>query len=154
MMLLSTAVHAEPAAAPVETQDGDGNVVLPTVEQAIVGGGIQIAPKVATFRNWRTRESYLRWTVEIQKAGTYLLTLQYACDPAAAGTPIAIELGDAKMETTVTATSGWQDFQTIAVAKVKIASPMNLAVVIRALEAPKNGGVMDLRTVALQPTAE
>jgi arylsulfatase A-like enzyme len=63
------------------------------------------APNCSYFVDWKSREGYVTWDIEVHEAGTYDVMIEYTCPPADAGSSIEVSFGDSRLTGTVA--PGW-----------------------------------------------
>lgn len=52
--------------------------------------------------NWRSKDDYVEWDIDVLRPGRYAITLMYSCAQADIGSRIQIEIGTQRAEATVT----------------------------------------------------
>ncbi|MBL9130993.1 MAG: arylsulfatase [Verrucomicrobiaceae bacterium] len=130
-------------------------------------GGVQRssgAPNCSYFVNWKTKDDFMTWDIDVHTAGDYDVTIDYTCPEADAGSTIELSLGEAK--TTAQVTPGWyprllddqdrvprkgesymREFKTLSLGSMKIPSGRGL-LTLRALNIPASS-VAEVRRVTL-----
>jgi hypothetical protein len=63
------------------------------------------APNCSYFVDWKSRDGYLTWDIEVHEAGTYEVMIEYTCPLADAGSTIEVRFGDSQLTGTVA--PGW-----------------------------------------------
>jgi hypothetical protein len=61
------------------------------------------APNCSYFTNWTNTADRITWDVEVGKAGKYEATVYYTCPAADVGSTVELALGEARVQTKVTA---------------------------------------------------
>ncbi len=134
----------------------------------VAHGGVQRssnAPNSSYFVNWKTKDGYITWDVEVATSGTYDVTIDYTCPVPAAGATIELAFGASKLTGKVApgwdpplytnqdtlprppAESQMKEFRPLALGTVKLEKGRG-PLTLRALEIP-GGYVMDVRRVNL-----
>ncbi|MFN0075490.1 MAG: arylsulfatase [Prosthecobacter sp.] len=118
-------------------------------------GGVQRssgAPNCSYFVNWKTKDDFMTWDIDVHTAGAYEVSIEYVCPEADAGSIVELSLGAAK--TTGKVTPGWypplitgqdrasrkgesfmRDFHTLSLGTIKLAAQRGL-LTLRAVEIP------------------
>ncbi|MDZ4403655.1 arylsulfatase [Prosthecobacter sp.] len=63
------------------------------------------APNCSYFVNWKTKEDFMTWDIDVHTTGEYEVSIDYVCPEPDAGSLIELSFGDAK--TTGKVTPGW-----------------------------------------------
>ena len=123
------------------------------------------APNSSYFVNWTKPEDAAVWNVEVVTAGTYVVTLDYACPADAVGTPLEFSFEGTLLKGKITEAfdsplkpeqdtlprahgeSVMRDFRTMTLGEVRL-EPGKGELKLRAPEV-RGKGVMDLRRVTL-----
>lgn len=128
------------------------------------------APNCSYFVNWTSKEDRINWEIEVNKQGTYVVEILYACPLKDAGSTIEISFNESKLITKVlqgwdpplitdqdviprpSAESVMKDFKILEAGKVKLSKGKG-DLVLRALEIPGKE-VMQVRAINLHLIAE
>ena len=130
-------------------------------------GGVQRssgAPNCSYFVNWKTKDDFMSWDIDVHTTGEYDVTLDYVCPEADAGSTIELSLGEAK--TSAKVTPGWyprllddqdrasrkgesymREFKTLNLGTLKLNAGRGL-LTLRALDIP-GATVAEVRRVTL-----
>ncbi|NBR04919.1 MAG: N-acetylgalactosamine 6-sulfate sulfatase [Planctomycetes bacterium] len=128
------------------------------------------APNCSYFVNWTSKEDRINWEIEVNKQGTYVVEILYACPLKDAGSTIEISFNESKLIAKVL--QGWdpplitdqdviprpaaesvmKDFKALEAGKVKLSKGKG-DLVLRALEIPGKE-VMQVRAINLHLIAE
>ena len=73
--------------------------------------------------NWQHEPTYVAWHFRIETAGHYTVEIEYACDPADAGSKISVQFAGAAHDATVASTGGWKKFETLKVGDFDVSAP-------------------------------
>jgi putative membrane-bound dehydrogenase-like protein len=104
------------------------------------------------FRNigcWHGKDDHVAWTLEVPKAGTWDVWLDYSCSDAVAGNPFVIEGGKAPLGGKVAGTGGWDRYQQKKIGEVTLLAGKQ-KLVMRPAGALR-GALLDLRAIHLVP---
>jgi len=128
------------------------------------------APNCSYFVNWTSKEDRINWEIEVNKQGTYVVEILYACPLKDAGSTIEISFNESKLIAKVlqgwdpplitdqdviprpSAESVMKDFKILEAGKVKLSKGKG-DLVLRALEIPGKE-VMQVRAINLHLIAE
>ncbi len=132
---------------PVE-QKSDGKLCLPASAANGVGPKIMYMPEWAAFGWWRDTDR-AEWLVDVAKAGTYDVWLEWSIDDDQAGNPYVFQVGDQTVAGKVSKSGGWETFRNEKIGQIRLAAGQQQAVM-------KPGGrfdkaLFDLRRVCLKP---
>jgi len=122
------------------------------------------APNCSYFVNWKTKDDFMTWDVEVHTAGEYDVSIDYVCPEADAGAQIELSLGTAQTRGKVS--PGWyprllddqdrsprkgesymRDFHTLKLGSIKLSAQRG-RLTLRALEIP-GSSVAEVRRVTL-----
>uniref|UniRef100_A0A7C2JXC7 C-type cytochrome n=1 Tax=Schlesneria paludicola TaxID=360056 RepID=A0A7C2JXC7_9PLAN len=130
--------------------DAEGKLTLLPAAAEIYGSTIVLEPQHGNLGWWSSADDHAVWTVNVPKSGTYRVEIVYACDPHAAGHRLVIDGGRKPFAHRVTATAGWEDYQTAAIGEIELEAGvrrMTLRPASRPLPA-----LLDLKSVTLVPS--
>ncbi len=150
----------ENAAGAVAQPDAQGTITL-LPRDAELTGALQVETKgnEENIGYWTDAKDKATWIAAVRTSGTYAVTLNYACEPGAAGTNISVRflpknLAIATAPGTggvVEATAGWDDFRDMTLPPVSLPAG-TWTVALSAAKMP-HGAVMNLRRLRLAPDA-
>lgn len=129
-------------------QTDDGSFDLPAKLGKVLGSKAAYEEATDSIGYWTAVQDQVGWIVDVRDRGTYALTVQYACDPANAGSVVEIQVAGETKRFTVKATKGWSDFVTVDLGTVSLVTTGPAEVRVRPLTMP-NGAVMNLRSLRL-----
>lgn len=102
---------------------------------------------------WTSEHDRARWTLVLDRPGTYRVEWDYSVSPEAAGNIWQIEIGGKEvLSGTVVSTGSWETFKTVALGTVDLPAADN-QVVVRS-KGPVKGALLDLRAVRFVPAGE
>ena len=127
--------------------EADGMLILKADDADIQGGAIKLEGDHVGF--WNDVKDTVSWKCNVAMAGTYAVTMQYACADGLAGSEWEISVGDAKVAGKIDSTGGWGKFTTVDAGTIAIAKPGKTTVTVRATRKP-GAAVMNLRCVTLE----
>jgi alpha-L-fucosidase len=159
---LSTAVALTLSGPPVVSQavftiapQPTGGYVLAASDAVLNGNAIQLEGNHSlNIGYWTDAGDTAQWTVSVPtaRAGRYTVQMDYACDPASAGSSFALQTDgvDSGVTGTVQKTASWTDFQSAPLDGTLTLTPG--VHVLRILPLTKPGlAVMNLRRLLLTP---
>lgn len=100
--------------------------------------------------NWTNEGDIATWQVKVDSPGAYKLWMNWS--HAGVGSEAVVTLGDQTVETAVTDTGDWKRFVDTNVGTFHVDKPGTYTLTVK----PKkiaNGGLMDLKSISLRPTA-
>ena len=103
----------------------------------------------AIINYWQSLDDKASWDIELPAAGLYEVLLNYAHQGA--GGRFRVTVGNVSLECSVPDTGNWETFRTDRVGTLLIEAAGAQTLTITPLEI-QNGGLMDLRGVALRPS--
>jgi alpha-L-fucosidase len=156
---VSTAIALHLAAAPVVVEpefviapEANGTFRLNAADATLNGGTIQIeGGRQGNIGYWTNASDSVEWKLR-SPAGSYAVTLDYACQPGSEGSTFEILVDGAPtgIKGTIARTSSWQSYTTLTLdGALSLSSGAH---VIRVMPRSKPGNaVMNLRRVTLTP---
>lgn len=149
-----------PAAAPSDAidisgeaikQSTEGDFVLSAGDAHINGMNAQLELNgEKNIGYWQDVGTSLLWSINVQKAGTYRVEMDYSLTDPHYGSKVAITVGDQTLFALPKSTGEWTKYQRGAVGEVVLKEPGELPVSIKPVSKPW-GFVMNLRSLALIP---
>jgi alpha-L-fucosidase len=130
------------------TQDDDGSFHLAAADARIVGHTAQLEDENIGY--WNNPNDYVEWKLRVRTPGTFKVAIDFACNPANAGTEYQIIVGNHKLSGKVAPTKGWRDFQTAQLGTISIPAPGTVTLQVKPIPRTMSP-VMNLRTAFLQP---
>lgn len=95
----------------VVRSDDRGRLTLSPDQAEIYGPTIVIEEKYRNLGWWSSADDLVAWTVEIPRAGKYLIEWDYACDATAAGNRIVLEIAGTTLTRRVESTANWDQYR-------------------------------------------
>ena len=83
--------------------DKDGSLRLKAETCEIYGSTLGYDPLRSRLAEWRSEDDRAVWAIEVPRAGTYAVWLDYACDDASAGNKVLLEAGGRRVTSVVAA---------------------------------------------------
>jgi len=136
------------AIQPMTRQAADGSLTL-LAQDAELAGGVQLEGNPPNVGFWTSAEGSVTWPVAIDRPGTFVVTLEYALDPASPGSEFRLAIADQAISGTLAVTKSWQDYSKLKIGSVTLATGPKL-LSIRPVKQPVVG-LMNLRSVTLKP---
>lgn len=72
--------------------------------------------------NWSEVGDFVRWKIEVVRAGRYQVGLSYGCRPGDEGSRLMIRAGEAKLEHVVAATAGREVYRAVEIGALQLAA--------------------------------
>ena len=130
--------------------DPDGNLVLPA-KFAVLHGSTAVYEYGKGKNNigyWVDPKDWVSWDIEIDRAGTYGVEIEWACEPGAAGSSYKISVEDKSLQGAVEPTKSWTDFKSYNLGQIEL-TPGRKRLEVRPVTMP-HGAVGNLRAVILK----
>jgi peptidoglycan-N-acetylglucosamine deacetylase len=126
----------------------DGSLVLPARHCTITGKNLAFMPEWEALGFWRDSD-HASWEVDVPKAGTYDVFIEWSVDEKNAGNPFVVEAGQRRLESKVPSSKKWNTFRRERIGQIALdAGPQRVAL-------RPNGkfttALMDLRELRLIP---
>ena len=126
----------------------DGLLVLPAKHARVTGQSLAYMPEWQAFGFWRAGD-HAEWEVDVPRAGTYEVVMEWSVDDRNAGNPFVLEAGSQRLEGNVPTTGRWDVYRRLKIGDIRLeAGPQTLAF-------KPNGqfktALMDLRELRLTP---
>ncbi|MBX3377332.1 MAG: alpha-L-fucosidase [Phycisphaeraceae bacterium] len=135
-------------------QRGDGRIDLLAAEAEVDGGHARYESREdrRCIGFWTSEKDVVTWKVRVHRGGAFRVEVEFACEDAAAGSRVRIEVGEESLGMEVKGTGGWGSFETAALGSVEVKPGMATVRVVP--EKLANNAVMNLRAVRLIPVAD
>ena len=139
----SRVVHAIP----------DGSLLLHAEDGRAVGKEIEYMPEWQAY-GWFTSNSRVEWDMEVERADTFDVYLEWSVSDEESGKPFAFVAGDQEVTGTVEKTGGWLTFDIKKIGEIVLAPGSYTMTFKPTSEFPDTGALLDLRGVYLVPAKE
>ncbi len=129
-------------------QGEDGSLVLPVRHARLTGDSLAYMPEWDALGFWRDAD-HAEWDVEVAKAGTYDVVMEWSVNDENAGNPFVLEAGPHRLEGKVPSTGRWDMYRRQRIGEIQLdAGAQRIAF-------KPNGkfetALMDLRELRLTP---
>ena len=124
----------------------DAQVFGPTARFIRISG----ADEIGCIGHWLSNRDEILWVIDDPDPGAFEVFIEYACDPEGEGTPFQMQVGEDQLDSRVSATGDWSDFQIELIGEIEIDESRDLIVSISATEDPPLA-LMNLRSLKLVP---
>jgi putative membrane-bound dehydrogenase-like protein len=130
--------------------DGALNLLASNCE--IYGRTLVLEKQYGNLGFWQSGDDRAVWTVEVPKAGTYTVWLDWACDKGSAGQDLVFDVGETRRLTVkVQSTGNWDTYRFAKVGEIQLAAGQQ-TVTVRA-GGELRGALIDLKGIKLVPVA-
>jgi hypothetical protein len=146
VVVVEVAGEVQPIAPSIH-QAADGKITL-RAQDADLAGGLELEQDPPNIGFWVTAEGTVGWAIQVDRPGTFKVTLNYALAPGNSG-EYRLALGDQAITGSLAVTKGWQDFTKFEAGTITAARG-RAVLTIKPTKAP-TGGLMNLRSVTLTP---
>jgi putative heme-binding domain-containing protein len=129
----------------------DGSLRLLATNARIYGPTLTLEEKYRNLGWWTSPEDHAVWAFELPAdgAGTYRVTLDYACAESAAGNIVLVEVAGQTLSAVVPATGSWEEFRGLNLGTVQL--PAGRGELLVRSGGPIQQALLDLRSVRLTP---
>jgi putative membrane-bound dehydrogenase-like protein len=129
--------------------DDDGKLHLLSTNCEIYGKTLVLEKRYGNLGFWGSDDDEAVWSVQVPAAGSYAVTLFYACDESAAGNGFVLQCGGSQLSGVVAGTQNWDNYRRAKIGEISL--PVGRQqIVLRATGKPKDA-LMDLMAVDLAP---
>ena len=131
----------------------DGTLVLAAGETRVEGNSLLLSLEEPQFlHHWRTASDVLSWRVDIPRAGTYQVDMDYACDGRNAGSTFTLSVGATTLQGAVIGGRNRDDFRRVPIGTVTL-PPLAKGLVSMRITAAASSDILRLRRLILTPIA-
>ncbi|CAA9408028.1 MAG: hypothetical protein AVDCRST_MAG64-2125, partial [uncultured Phycisphaerae bacterium] len=135
------------------TPGDDGSLHLPAGSAEIYGSRLVYEAKYGNLGWWSSLDDHAVWQVDVAKAGTYDVVLEWACDDATAGNAYVLRAGGkATLTGKVAGTGNWDTYRTETIGRLELAAGKQ-RVVFRS-DGPFTNSLIDLKSLRFVPVKE
>jgi putative membrane-bound dehydrogenase-like protein len=131
----------------VHSEDGTFRLRPDTCE--IYGKTIQFEKNRQSLAFWSSESDLATWTLDVKKADTFVVFLDYACHYNAAGNTFTIHSGDRSLSGRIRSTGSWDNYRQISMASIEL-QPGKRRVTFRCSGRPSQC-LIDLRELFIMP---
>ena len=121
---------------------------LSASKASIYGSTLVFEPKYGNLGYWTSTDDVARWTLQIEAAIKYKVTLDYACDHDS-GNAFQLDVDDQQLSGTIKGTGSWDNYRMVEIGKITL-SPGSHTLIFRSAS-PLSRPLLDLRSVRLSP---
>jgi hypothetical protein len=150
----SSSSSAPAAAGKAIKADADGAFKL-VAEAATITGTAQVEDyEVKNIGYWTDEKDVITWPLEIKKAGSYKVEMEYSVNGENAGSELAIVAGSGKdLSIKLDSTEEWETYKTISVGSVTFDKAGNADLKVKCT---KKAGeyIVNIRNIKLTPAAK
>ncbi len=129
--------------------DKAGNFILDAEGATIKGKQLRLEEGINALGYWSDQNDYPLWGIDVEKSGTYMVSLELACPQSSGGT-FFLEIDGKQVGKTmnVPVTGGWASFEEISFGTVKLENGKHkLAIKCQEI----SGALMNLKKIKLIP---
>jgi putative membrane-bound dehydrogenase-like protein len=127
----------------------DGSLLLSASNCEIYGPTIVLEKQYGNLGYWTSEEDHAVWSIEVERAGTYTVWLDYACEKGAAGKAFLLQSGSNRLTGEVASTGDWDTYRRSKVGEITLTAGKQR---ITFRSAGKiSGPLIDLRSIKLVP---
>jgi putative membrane-bound dehydrogenase-like protein len=127
----------------------NGTLVLSATNCEIFGTAIMLEEKYKNLGHWSTPDSHAVWTIDVPKAASYRVFLDYACPQETAGNLFVFDAGDVRLTGKVAGTDSWDEYRQMEIGRLALAAGQR-TIVFRP-DGELKDHLLDLRTIRLVP---
>jgi hypothetical protein len=135
---------------PETVRQADGGAIrLDAARAAIFGPTLTYEPGHGNLGLWQSADDRAAWSFQIDRPGTFTITLEWACADDSAGNEYELRAGTRTIKGTVGGTGSWSRYQSIFAGEVTLGTGTE-RLEIRPSGALR-GALLDLRSITLIP---
>jgi hypothetical protein len=127
----------------------DGSIRLLAIHAQIYGPSLVFEQKYRNLGWWSRPQDHAIWQVSVPKAGEYRVTLDYACDNAAAGDRFVVSAAGQTLRGVVQGTGTWDDYRSVTLGTLSL--PPGLHEVTMRSDGAIGSALIDVRSLRLSP---
>ncbi len=142
-----------PGNTPAVVKATDNRLTLPAAAAEVRGGQLTFETEFGNLGMWHGAKDHATWRVVLPAAGEFDVYIDFACDDASAGNPIAFDGGEPTIRSKVIGTGGWANYRLMRLGTFKLPAGESKLVMRPDADAVK-GALIDLRTVLLVPKGQ
>jgi putative heme-binding domain-containing protein len=142
-----------PGNTPAVVKAADSRLSLPAAAAELRGGDITFETDHGNIGYWHGVKDHAAWRVVLPAAGEFDVYIDFACDDASAGNPIAFDGGEPTIRSKVIGTGGWANYRLMRLGTFKLPAGESKLVMRPDAEVVR-GALIDLRTVLLVPKGQ
>jgi hypothetical protein len=131
------------------TADGAFRLRPDTCE--IYGKTVQFEKTTETLAFWSSENDRAAWTLNVKKADTFVIYLDYACRHNTTGNTFTIHFGDGSLRRRIRGTGSWDNYRQVQVASIEL-KPGKRRVTFRC-SGRSNQCLIDLRELIIIPNS-
>jgi len=124
-----------------------GSLKLAASQAEIYGPSLIFEKQYGNLGYWSHADDYAVWTVDVQKAGKYSVTLDWACANDSAGNTYVLEADSGQMPGKVASTGNWDTYKQSQVGEIALTAGQQ-RLTFRP-SGPVKGSLIDLRMIRL-----
>ena len=126
----------------------DGSLLLTARNCEIYGSKLVFEDKYANLGYWASEDDHAVWTVDVAKAGRYVVWLDYACTDGSAGDTFQLQAGEQRLTGKIAGTGSWDDYRQTKVGEIELPAGRQ-RLVFRSFGKIEHGALIDLKSVKL-----
>lgn len=130
------------------TLSKDGALILNARYAKLTGKSLAFMPDWDALGFWRQNES-AEWDVEVPKAGTYDVTMEWSVNDKNAGNPFAVESGSNRLEAKTQSSERWDTYRIEKIGQIQLEAGEQ-KVTLKA-NGQFSNSLMDMRELRLTP---
>ena len=127
----------------------DGSIRLFAIHARIYGSSLVFEPKYRNLGFWSSADDRATWTLNVPRAGSYRVSLDYACPPDCAGNRFELLAAGNVLSGEIPSTGSWDNYGWHGVGQLELPAG-EVEVTLRA-EGIVDGFLGDFRTIILSP---
>ena len=127
----------------------DGSFVCDAVRALVHGATARLEDKGPNIGFWMDPQDWVSWEIKVPAAGSYEVSIGFACAPGTGGATYDVLVGDQKLSGTVRETGAWETFVTERLGAISLPAGTHLLKVVPTTM--PGGAVMNLKGIGLTP---
>ncbi len=127
----------------------NGSIRLFAMHARIYGSSLVFEPKYRNLGFWKSADDRATWTLNVQRAGKFNVSLDYACPADCAGNRFVLSAAGKTLGGEIPSTGSWDNYGGHGVGQIELPAG-EVDVTLRA-EGIVDGFLGDFRTIILRP---
>jgi len=126
----------------------DGSLRLQATNCEVYGKTLIYEQQYKNLGYWASADDHAVWTVDVPRAGTYTVHLEWACENGSAGNTFTLRAGNSVLSAKVQGTDTWDDYRRQRIGSIEI--PAGRQQIVMRPPGSIRGAMIDLKGIELK----